>query len=114
MFLVDECGDGFRDSIAKCNRMLVKLHRRRDPPQVLLRGAWGGNRGEMLWTQLAHLDKITSKGVYITVNYYKEDNNTMYATITICEIEQQKAASTCVKVDVKWDVQSPVSSPVVP
>ena len=72
-----------------------------------------GNRGEMLWTQLAYLDKITSKGVYITVNYYK-DNNTMYATITICEIEQQKPVSPCVKVDIRWDVQSRVSSPVVP
>ncbi|KAG0579151.1 hypothetical protein M758_4G077000 [Ceratodon purpureus] len=42
-----------------------------------------GSRGEMLWKQLANLEKTTSKGVKVKVDYYKEDGNTLYATITI-------------------------------
>jgi hypothetical protein len=42
-----------------------------------------GNRSEMLWKQLAHLEKTTAKGVKVTVDYYKEDGHTLYATITI-------------------------------
>ncbi|KAG6554014.1 hypothetical protein Mapa_004931 [Marchantia paleacea] len=42
-----------------------------------------GSRNEMLWKQLASLEKKTSKGEHIKVDYYKEDGNTLYATITI-------------------------------
>jgi hypothetical protein len=44
-----------------------------------------GSRGEMLWKQLAHLEKTTAKGVKVTVDYYKEDGNTLYSTITIAK-----------------------------
>ncbi|BFI25590.1 hypothetical protein MPTK2_1g22420 [Marchantia polymorpha subsp. ruderalis] len=42
-----------------------------------------GSRQEMLWKQLATYEKKTSKGETIKVNYYKEDGNNLYATITI-------------------------------
>jgi len=42
-----------------------------------------GDRGEMLWKQLPSLEKTTAKGSKVAVNYYKEDGNTFYATITI-------------------------------
>lgn len=42
-----------------------------------------GDRGEMLWKQLPSLEKTSAKGVKVAVNYYKEDGNTFYATITI-------------------------------
>ena len=42
-----------------------------------------GARGEMLWKQLASLEKTTSKGVRFKVEYYKEEGHTFWATITI-------------------------------
>ncbi len=42
-----------------------------------------GSRGEMLWKQLAHLERKTAKGVTISVDYWKEDGNTLYATVSI-------------------------------
>ncbi|KAG0579152.1 hypothetical protein M758_4G077200 [Ceratodon purpureus] len=42
-----------------------------------------GNRNGMLWKQLANLEVVTAKGVHIKVDYYKEDGNTLYATITV-------------------------------
>lgn len=43
-----------------------------------------GPRGQMLWKQLASLEKASSKGgVQVKVEYYKEEANTYWATITI-------------------------------
>ncbi|BBM99608.1 hypothetical protein MPTK1_1g22390 [Marchantia polymorpha subsp. ruderalis] len=42
-----------------------------------------GPRNEMLWKQLASIEKKTSKGENIKVDYYKEDGNNLFATITI-------------------------------
>lgn len=38
---------------------------------------------KMLWKQLAHLEKPTSSGIKLIVDYYKEDGNNLYATITV-------------------------------
>jgi hypothetical protein len=40
-------------------------------------------RYQMLWKQLAHLEKSTSTGVKIAVNYHKDDDNLLGATIII-------------------------------
>jgi hypothetical protein len=40
-------------------------------------------RNQMLWKQLAHLERTSTTGIKLTVDYYKEDGNTLYATITI-------------------------------
>jgi hypothetical protein len=37
----------------------------------------------MLWEQLAHLEKFTSTGVKIAINYHKDDANLLGVTITI-------------------------------
>jgi hypothetical protein len=50
-----------------------------------------GIRREMVWKQLANVEKTTAKGVHIAVDYYKEDGNTLYATTTIAESEQHMA-----------------------
>ena len=46
-------------------------------------GSVSGNRNEMLWKQLAQIEKTDSKGHKFAVNFFKEDGNTLYATITI-------------------------------
>ena len=38
---------------------------------------------QMLWKQLAHLERTSTTGIKLTVDYYKEDGNNLYATITI-------------------------------
>jgi hypothetical protein len=40
-------------------------------------------RYEMLWKQLAELDKTTFTGVQIEVHYYKEDDHTLWVRIAI-------------------------------
>jgi hypothetical protein len=40
-------------------------------------------RYEMLWKQLAELDKTTSTGVQIKVHYYKEEDHTLWVRIAI-------------------------------
>jgi hypothetical protein len=40
-------------------------------------------RSGMLWEQLAHLEKSTSTGIKIAVNYHKDDGKLLGATITI-------------------------------
>jgi hypothetical protein len=40
-------------------------------------------RYQMLWKQLAHLEKATSTGVNIAINYHKDDDNLLGATIII-------------------------------
>ncbi|PTQ26716.1 hypothetical protein MARPO_0528s0001 [Marchantia polymorpha] len=42
-----------------------------------------GFRYEIVQKQLATMEKKNSKGESIKVNYYKEDGNNLYATITI-------------------------------
>jgi len=42
-----------------------------------------GPRSEMLWKQLAHLEKSTSTGVKIAVNCHKDDDYLLGVTITI-------------------------------
>jgi hypothetical protein len=44
-----------------------------------------GNRNAMLWKQLANLESTTAKSTKVKVDYYKEDGNTLYATITIAK-----------------------------
>ncbi|KAH9549342.1 hypothetical protein CY35_10G013600 [Sphagnum magellanicum] len=40
-------------------------------------------RYEMLWKQLAEIDKTTSTGVQIKVQYYKEEDHDLWVRITI-------------------------------
>lgn len=44
-----------------------------------------GNRNGMLWKQLANLESTTAKTTKVKVDYYKEDGNTLYATITVAK-----------------------------
>jgi hypothetical protein len=44
-----------------------------------------GNRNRMLWKQLANLEVTTAKSTKVKADYYKEDGNTLYATITIAD-----------------------------
>jgi hypothetical protein len=42
-----------------------------------------GPKSEMLWKQLAHLEKSTPTDVKIAVNYHKDDDNLLGVTIII-------------------------------
>ncbi|KAG6554011.1 hypothetical protein Mapa_004928 [Marchantia paleacea] len=42
-----------------------------------------GPRHEMLWKQLASLEKVNAQGESINVDYEQEDGSTLWATITV-------------------------------
>jgi hypothetical protein len=42
-----------------------------------------GNRNDMLWKQLPTLQKTDAKGNSFSINFFKEDGNTLYAEIDL-------------------------------